>query len=88
MPRERLNRVIERAVAQGRPLLVVSREDRTLLSPGDQRWFHRRFALLRGFQSKRFDHRRFRMAVYEYRPAKSVEGNPVARVAPEGTPWR
>ena len=70
VPRELIEEKIGLAVDEQRPLVLVSREDRTELSPEDQAWLFSRFAMLRMIQSRRFDHRRFRMVIYEYRPGQ------------------
>jgi hypothetical protein len=76
IPRKRLELFIEQAQQKQRPLIVVSREDRFHLSPDDQRWLGHRFAAIRVIESKRFDHRRHRMVIYEYRPAPPSRETP------------
>ena len=65
-------KVIERGIQQskqlGRPLLLVSRQDRALFSPSDQAWLYERFAVLRTIEKARYDHRRHRLILYHYRP--------------------
>jgi hypothetical protein len=68
VPRTLIDETIQRAHAEQRPLVLVSKEDRTAISPADQAWLFSRFALIRYLQSSRFDHRQFRMAIYQYRP--------------------
>lgn len=72
VPRKLINRAIAEATAENRPLLLVSRQDRTLMSDDDQKWLYARFAVVRTVESARYDHRRFRVIVYHYRPMKSV----------------
>jgi hypothetical protein len=68
IPKTVIQQGIDLAVAQQRPLLLVSREDRSQLTPEDQDWLYSRFALVQTHMKSRFDHRRFRMSVYQYRP--------------------
>ncbi|MCA9211734.1 MAG: glycosyltransferase family 39 protein [Planctomycetales bacterium] len=60
--------LVEEANTTGRPLVVVSREDRRIRPPNVQTWFNSRFAVLARFEKPRFDHRRNEMVIYEYRP--------------------
>jgi len=72
VPREFIEQAIAKASAENRPLLLVSRQDRTLMSDEDQQWLYARFAVVRTVETARYDHRRFRVIVYHYRPMKSV----------------
>ena len=67
--RDLIQPAIDAATSEDRPLLVVSREDRAVLSPADQAWFYSQFALVTSIETPRYDYRRHRMAIYEYRPA-------------------
>ena len=71
VPREIINASIGMAREQERPLLLVSREDRARLSVEDQAWLFARFAIIRVIENPRFDHRRHRTVIYEYRPDKN-----------------
>ena len=75
VPREFLERAIKKAAEQNRPLLLVSRQDRTLMSDDDQEWLYARFAVVRTIETARYDHRRFRVVVYQYRPAPGATKN-------------
>ncbi len=79
IPRNRLEPLIEQARAEHRPLYVVSREDRFHLSSDDQQWLGQRFAMIRSIQSQRYDHRRYRMAIYEFRPSNRSGGSMTTR---------
>ena len=68
VPKSRVEKLMHRAHQEQRPLIIVSREDRSNLSPADQDWLYSRFTLVYSSQSQRFDHRRFRMSIYRYRP--------------------
>ncbi len=72
VPREFIESAIAKATAENRPLLLVSRQDRTLMSDDDQQWLYARFAIVRTVEYARYDHRRFRVVVYHYRPMASV----------------
>jgi len=64
-----LDALMEQADQQERSLLVVSREDRSIFSIQASCWMGRRFAVLRTIEKPRFDHRRNRLVIYEYRPS-------------------
>lgn len=72
LPKERIQAGIDQANAEQRTLLLVSREDRTELSEADQDWLYGRFALVKTFHKPRYDHRRNRMAIYQYRPDSNL----------------
>ena len=67
VPRDRLENAMAVSRAGGRGLWLVSREDRKRLSGDDQAWLYERFQLVRDWERPRFDHRRFRMALYRMR---------------------
>ena len=68
LPKTLLQRAIAQANEQARDLLVVSRQDRRLLSTDEQAWLYDRFAVLRTVEYARYDHRRHRLVLYHYRP--------------------
>ena len=68
VPREVIERAITLATKANRPLLLVSRQDRTLLTAEDQQWLYSRFAVLQTIERARYDHRRYRVILYQYRP--------------------
>ena len=63
---------IKVAVAESRPLLLVSRETRHVVPNADQVWLHSRFALIKSIETPGYDHRRRRVSIYEYRPATEL----------------
>jgi hypothetical protein len=65
---QNLLKLIDRANHEGRPLVLVSREDRRLFTPSVQRWLAERFVVLTTIERLRFDHRRNQMVIYQYRP--------------------
>ena len=65
---QNLLKLIEQATNEGRPLVLVSREDRREFAPSVQRWLAERFVVLTTIERLRFDHRRNQMVVYQYRP--------------------
>jgi hypothetical protein len=69
LPVKALDRAIRQARRERRPLIIVAREDRHPLSESEQHWLGERFAVLRTIERPRYDHRRNRLVVYEYRPA-------------------
>ena len=69
IPRHIVQQAIFESERASRPLLLVVREDRHELCDVDQEWFYARFALVHNIHRPRFDHRRYRMAIYEYRPS-------------------
>jgi hypothetical protein len=69
--KHRLDWYISEAEAAGRPLLLVSYEDRHPLDRRARMWIGARFAVLATFEKPRWDHRRNRLVVYEYRPRMS-----------------
>ena len=70
LPKTLIERAIALATSQNRPLLLVSRQDRSLLSSEDQAWLYEKFAVLRTVEKARYDHRRHRLILYHYRPMK------------------
>lgn len=79
LPKSLIERGIELANSQNRPLLLVSRQDRALLSMDDQAWLYARFAVLRTIERARYDHRRHRIVLYHYRPMGDTQPNDGAR---------
>ena len=77
LPREIITDAIRQAQDENRPLLLVSREDRARLSFEDQQWLFARFALIRVIETPRYDHRRHRVVIYQYRP----DGNHASRLS-------
>lgn len=71
--RHLIERGIEMATVEGRPLLLVSRESRGVLSAEDQKWLFDRFALVTTIETSRFDFRRQRVSIYEYRPSERLK---------------
>lgn len=63
---ENLLKQIFVAEATGRPLFLVSREDRRQFDDDVQRWISERFRVLKTIEKPRFDHRRNQMVVYAY----------------------
>ena len=68
VPRDQIQQGIDQALSEGRPLLLVARQDRMIMSAEDQEWLYERFAVVRVVETARYDHRRYRVVVYEYRP--------------------
>ena len=68
VPKEVIQKGIEIALAEQRALILVSREDRSVLSQQDQDWLYSHFALVHTDNNPRYDHRRHRLAIYQYRP--------------------
>ena len=73
LPRDLIERAIAKAEREDRPLLIASRQDRHLLAPNEQAWLYARFAVLRTVERARYDHRRHRIVLYQYRP---IHGRP------------
>lgn len=67
------------ATAQNRPLLLVSRDTRHVMPDADQVWLHARFALIATIETPRYDHRRRRVSIYEYRPSPRLNLNDLQR---------
>lgn len=65
---ELLPKLIASATASGRPLILVSRQDRHPLDGSFERWINERFAQMITIERPRFDQRRNRLVIYEYRP--------------------
>jgi hypothetical protein len=61
-----LSKLMKNAKSTGRPLIVVSRENRTRLDPKTTMWMSERFKMLTNIEKPRYDHRRYRMVVYQY----------------------
>lgn len=72
LPKDRIERGIDLARSQRRPLLLVSRQDRQPLEASDAAWLYDRFAVLRTVETPRYDHRRQRVILYQYRPTPNA----------------
>lgn len=75
VPKGKIELAIDLAQSEKRPLLLVSRQDRALLTPEDQKWLYERFAVLRTVETARYDHRRHRVILYHYRPMEKHRQN-------------